>query len=182
MALGRAILAMVSLLGALACGDDDPLRQDTADAGAGSRADAGDDLANRPACRACADQLTVAADRCGADTRRCIDDPTLALEAQLACFDADGRCYDGALRTAAACHEGCGDPEQADVERCTGQCFLERARCAQAALRRADGCFDTCSPATCDLCRARGELDFDACNDAAEGCAASCVRTHRPGG
>ena len=139
----------------------------------------GDSAINSPACRACAATLESRSAECSAQLEACTNNVQSYTEQHIACFRAEGGCQSGALEVAAGCHRSCGDPEQADVEHCTGGCFGDRANCAEAAIRKADGCFDQCAGASCSLCRAAGELDFDACNSTASRCADTCVRTYR---
>lgn len=131
-----------------------------------------------PACQPCTRTLEAEADVCGRTLEGCVDRPA-DTEVYVACFRAEGACYQAALERAAGCHRGCGDTEQANVETCAGGCFVDRAACAERALWRADMCFDTCSGDACSLCRARGQIDFDGCSRTLEGCADACVRRFR---
>lgn len=132
------------------------------------------------ACQRCADALVDETSLCGPALEVCVLDPTIEVEALVACFIDDGRCYDEALARSSICHGACGDAEQARVETCARTCFTDRARCAETAVRDADRCLDTCpTRLDCDLCSARAQLDFDVCNRNGQACADTCVATHR---
>ena len=97
----------------------------------------------------------------------------------MACFQAEGVCYDSALQRSATCNQGCGDTSQAQVEMCAGACFLQRANCAEQAVRGVDACLSVCGGASCDQCTLNGQFSFDQCNAALEACADRCVSTFR---
>ncbi len=135
-----------------------------------------------PECMPCADRLRSDTAPCGATLDHCTNDPTLSVEQQIACFQADGRCYSSALLVASACHHACGDEPQSKIESCAAACFTDRAACAERALRRADACFDSCGdPNQCALCDQLGQSDFDACDATLVDCANACMQTYRGG-
>lgn len=168
----RAALLCLALLGACG-GEDEPL-------GPGGPGGAGPgDFEGPAACEPCFDRLVAETDPCGPALDACLDDPTLPLEPIVVCFQTEGQCYDSALTRSAACNEGCGDASQAQVELCTGQCFLARASCAERTVRGVDACLDVCSGANCDLCTFNGQAEFDQCNGALEACAEQCKTNFR---
>lgn len=156
----------------LACGDEDnglgPAPMNTG----GSE---------RPECAGCYDTLVAETDLCGPILDACLDDPMLPLEPIVECFQADGRCYDDALRKSASCNSTCGDDEQAQVELCVAQCFRLRANCAERTVRGVDACLSVCGGAACDQCTLNGQFEFDSCNAELESCSANCVQTFRGG-
>ena len=133
---------------------------------------------SKPGCEPCAEGLRRETDPCGPMLDACINNPMMTLEEQIACFQADGRCYSGALTRSSSCHRECGDEEQANVESCTAVCFTDRANCAEQALRRADSCLDNGVP---ELCEGLFQSDIDRCDQNAVDCAETCKRVHRGG-
>ncbi len=135
-----------------------------------------------PGCEPCATALSAEADLCGPMLSGCIDPPNETLEQDIACFQADGRCYQVALDRSSACHRGCGDEEQANVETCAGVCFTDRADCAESALRFVDTCLDFArTQADADACTNMGVQSFERCDQTIVNCTEMCKRVHRDG-
>lgn len=162
-------LALAAALLSGACGDDDP---GLSPSGTPSGSD-------RPECDACYQALVAETDLCGPALDACLNDPTLPVEPIVQCFQAEGRCFDDALRRSASCNETCGDTSQAQVELCAAVCFRSRADCAERVVRGVDACLSVCGGAACDQCTFNGQLEFDTCNAKLEACADQCVRDFR---
>jgi hypothetical protein len=109
------------------------------------------------------------------------------LEAAIDCFEneftTEGQCQKTALNKAAVCHRDCCDVEQANVEICTGDCFVTRSTCHVTALGGYETCYlgpAACNDAvTCAICDARFDSATDQCNADAQRCSQICVMTHR---
>lgn len=172
-----ALVALTWCLSLAGCGGDDAVGLDGGPGGgdpdSGSR--------ETPACAACTRQLEVDTGQCTNNFNGCTNLPNQDTPYYVRCFAEDAVCYETSLDRAGACHDACGDMAQGNVERCTGDCFLNRGECHGTNLLRADMCFENCSGAGCATCRAQGTAAADECDRVAQGCADTCVRTHRGG-
>ncbi|MCA9551338.1 MAG: hypothetical protein KC933_14975 [Myxococcales bacterium] len=165
-----ACLLLAALLGA--CGGEDPGLNSVPDGSVPGGS-------SNPACDPCFQTLVAETDLCGPALDQCLDDPTLPVEPIVACFQTDGRCYDAALERSAQCNVACGDPTQAQVELCAGQCFLSRADCAERVVRGVDACLSACSGSSCDICSNNGIAAFDDCDADLVSCVDRCKATFR---
>lgn len=171
-----AILAMAA---AVACGGEEPLGLDGG-VGVDANVDGGR-VPETPACAACTRQLDVDTAQCTNTFNGCSNAPNQETPYYVRCFAVDAVCYETSLDRAGACHDACGDQAQGNVERCAGDCFLNRGECHGTNLLRADACFENCSGASCVTCRSEGIAAADGCDAVAQDCANQCVRIHRGG-
>lgn len=130
------------------------------------------------ACMACASTLESDSAACAIDPQACT--AMQDIEMTIGCFEDEGVCQKAALTKAASCHRSCCDVEQANVETCTGECFVTRSTCAVSEVRRYDACYMICNdPLSCAFCDADLTSGFRQCDANATNCADECVRTHR---
>ena len=130
------------------------------------------------ACMACASTLESDSAACAIDPQACTEMQNVDIT--IGCFQMEGQCQQAALNKAALCHQDCCDVEQANVEICTGDCFVTRASCHVMLTRELDTCVTACNDeVTCAICNARASNQADQCNADAQRCANICVMTHR---